>query len=587
MAKRRGHDAAPLLFALVFCATACEDHSLFSHFLISISLVNHLAAIFLDVERQSLFGTGIFTCNSFDDNQDNQDAQDLTEPIGFPSLTGGLGPHRDDLGTTFSDFEEQDKEFSAPIPRKRGKNLGNHQVLTSRDSNIMARAKRPQAKGTAATPRNGLRSTTEESRYKAENEELKRKVADLQKEASDNKNKKVKTKKHEVVQVVLTDGVWSEIESQFKKKVWPHIKFLNNEDEELEAMTLTLMNTSEWRRLKQIPQEELAEHVKPYLTVYGQKLTSLMNRTRSEDQSAVRTRYIKDINEGVKVTAKQYLWLLQRPDTILILEEDTDDEAQNAKHREENAKNKYHRDRFVHFLMNYIDKVAPTKTWNPEMQATKILSDYKDKSKKDIMPPEVEAALILFLENNEKKWRWQAGLVKAGIKYEDWKKENKGNEEELKLEPKTKYTSSTCGAKKYGGWSPEARKRFNRLVKIITKARAADHTPLLEDQIRDLIKEKQKEGTKKKTKVKAVAEEVVEEEETEGSDVEFEEYDSEEEGKAMEENVYVSKEEREARKKQAEAAAEAAKAAAEAAKAAEAAAAAPEPAAEAAEAGEK
>ena len=349
-----------------------------------------------------MFGTGYYACNSFDDTHDAQDP----EPIGFPALTGGIGAGTHDFGSTFSDVEEEGPiettNTTRHIHRKGTGKHFRHRVLQARDHNVMAKRQGKAAPG-AAGSRDGLRSNTEGDRLKDENAKLKRRVEELQKAAKEDSVKKAKTKKTEVKAIIETDGTWAEIEKSFRRKVWPHIKFLNNEEEELEVMTLTLMNTSEWRRLKTIPECELEEHVKPYLTVYGTQLCSLMNKARSEDQSAVRTRYLKDVNSGMKVSAKMYLWLLQRPDHLLILEEDTDDPEQNAKHKEENEKNQYHRERLQHFLTKYVDKGAPTKTWTPEIQATRTLSNYKDNSGKDVIPPECEAAIILYIENNEKE----------------------------------------------------------------------------------------------------------------------------------------------------------------------------------------
>ena len=503
-----------------------------------------------------MFGTAYFGCGSFDYHQqgDREDAQALD---GFPALRA---PNQEDLGTAFSDIEEED----LPRPANRGgKHLRQH-VLLSRDQNRMGGSSKHNRRGNKGGGAAATRSTTEGDRMKKENEQLKREIEDLKSEVQTAKKAKVVVSKKVVVEKKeWTKGVWTEIEDAFKFKVWPYIKFMNGPEDEVVVMKAALKLTSEWRVLKKIPEDQLDDHVKAYLTTYGAVLASSMNKTRSEDQSAVRTRYIKDWNNGVKISAKMHLWLMQRPEQLLILEENTDDPEVNAKNKEVNDKNKDIRDRMQHFLMNFVDKGVPRKTWSPDMQCSKTLSNYKDKEGNDVIPPESEAAILLYIENNEQKWVWQAGMAKAGVKYEQWKTANKKNKEELKQEPPTKYSSSSCGAKKYGGWNAEGRKRFMRLVKIITKARAREHTAAIEEQMREAIKvQREEEGTRKKGKKETELEVLLQD--SDGSDVEFEDYDTDEEEQALEKNIYLSKKDREAKAAKAKAAEEAAQAQAKA-----------------------
>ena len=103
------------------------------------------------------------------------------------------------------------------------------------------------------------------------------------------------------------------------------------------------------------------------------------------------------------------------------------------------------------------------------------------------------------------------------------------------VEPKAKFSSSTVGAKKYGGWSDEGKKRFRKLEKWIKYARSQDFAAVIEEQTRQAIVEDLADGKKKKKKKVVDKEEAVLEEEESDSDEEpnLEGYDSEAEEKRV------------------------------------------------------
>ena len=336
--------------------------------------------------------------------------------------------------------------------------------------------------------------------------------------------------------------------------------------DEDKIMTLVLKETEDWKNLKDLTEEDLLEQIEVYLKAYGTKLTELMNKTRSEDQSAVRKRYIEDVQGGMIVSAKKYLGVMQRPDLLLLLDEDTDDQGVNDQNKEVNKNNKRYRERFQHFLTTFLTVGAPSKTWTPELQSSKCLSNYKDKDGVDFIPPEAEAMIILYVENNEKKWVWQAGVLKEHKTIKEWEnakkekeaKAGKGEKKDDQSEPPTLYSNSSCGATKYGGWSPEGQRRFKKLVKLVQMARAKDTTGAVEEQFQGLIKQQYQDSAGARRAARVEEPEVVVEEEEDDGEVEFEEYDSEEEDNTLKKQKFVTEAEKEAAKKKA--AAEAAKA---------------------------
>ena len=97
----------------------------------------------------------------------------------------------------------------------------------------------------------------------------------------------------------------------FKQKVWPDHKFMSCEEDEYQIMTLVLKATDDWKNMKDLTEEDLREQIAVYQKVYGTKLTTLMNKIRSEDQSAVRKRFIEDVQGGMIISAKKYLGVMQ------------------------------------------------------------------------------------------------------------------------------------------------------------------------------------------------------------------------------------------------------------------------------------
>lgn len=94
-----------------------------------------------------------------------------------------------------------------------------------------------------------------------------------------------------------------------------------------------------------------------------------------------------------------------------------------------------------------------------------------------------EAMCMLFYENNFQKWKecFKEENNDCGRK-PDWKMPKK------KSDPNTvkfqgKFSSSTAGSNRYGGWNRDGRLRFNELKTLIAKARKEPHVANLEGEI--------------------------------------------------------------------------------------------------------
>ena len=121
--------------------------------------------------------------------------------------------------------------------------------------------------------------------------------------------------------------------------------------------------------------------------------------------------------------------------------------------------------------------------------------------------------VIVLVENNQDKWEWQSGVVQEHGTVKNFKEKLKKEGRKLsedEKEPAAKYSSSSCGPKKCGGWSKQGKRRYRQLERMITKARGQDFTKEIEEQIRqELLEELEGTGNKKdKDNVVAAPEEV-------------------------------------------------------------------------------
>ena len=547
--------------------------------------------------RQGLFGSRVAT---FDDGEDAQQQEE------YYSGFGGFEPlapeedvaDSDDFGTSFDrnndtaenvyhhqGYQSRTKRpvnirpatvvHGAPVRRRGGKHLR----LPLQDQRLNAPYQQNQEKMAGkndkrkrTTKSGGSTAAGATTRSETENERLKAELAEKEKELQDFKrradqlekeknvpNKKVKKEKRKVEEKKEMTGTWCELEEAFKAYVYPSIKFMRKPEDEYDVMLLSLQHTNEWPKLKDLEGEELEDEVNSYLKVYAGKMSHLMNQERSQHQSALRTKWIEDNKIGVAPTAAQLLKVARRnPKYLQILDEEGGTPEENQKNKEINAENKKYRDRFKIYYSNYVPTCSFSSTWSKDIQTQHLLSSYKDKDGEDMVPPSVEAMVILFLENNEKKWEWQTGVCMDHKNVSTYKdalkvklKAEKRDPRDDEIEPSTKYSSSDCGAKSYGGWSDAGKLQHLRLTKFIEEARALETTKEIEENCRkELIEDLKNSGKKKKKGKDSLLDVPEEEEDEEEEDLElgYESCDSEAEAAEMKKFQFLTK----AKKKQQE-----------------------------------
>ena len=128
----------------------------------------------------------------------------------------------------------------------------------------------------------------------------------------------------------------------------------------------------------------------------------------------------------------------RNPKYLQLLDEEGGTPEENQKNKEVNAENKKYRDRFKNYVSSYIPTCIYPSAWSKEIQTQHTLSRCTDKQGHDTAPAAVEAVVILFLENNEKKWEWQSGVLQEYKNISTHKEELKAKLKEEKRDPTDK-----------------------------------------------------------------------------------------------------------------------------------------------------
>ena len=396
----------------------------------------------------------------------------------------------------------------APPPHKRRKKFdqngqllnqnGHHQILqplpVNEDNMPGGGARARKSSSAAATGAAGstTRNTTAAAKLKEsekENQDLKKQLELLKKQQALGKRKW-----YQAFSVELDKGVKTQLADVVRQYVWPNWQFLASEEEEIEAMTMALERVaSEWKKLKDLNEDDLKEQVKEYLKIYGNELTSKINSIRNQVQQNVRKEWVGLYKNGQKISAKQMLVVAQRPSDLIELEEIDEDEQELPENMEHNEKFKKRRLRFMMWIDTFVGIACGRKVFGPAKRSVHCISSYKYADGKEVIPAGMEAMVILMLENAQSKWayegdlelKWKRSMVNADRKIQEYKDHC----------PKTPFTTTKGGNNKYGGWNKAGRIRFDKIRALIQKGCQKETTEDLEEQTREAIMKLHKDST--------------------------------------------------------------------------------------------
>ena len=109
----------------------------------------------------------------------------------------------------------------------------------------------------------------------------------------------------------------------------------------------------------------------------------------------------------------------------MVFDKEGGTDEENQANQEFNDQNQKYHDRLALFFDDFLPKVLVPTAWSINHRQQQIISNFEWKeTNKDIVPVEAEAMAILYIENNQDKWEFQASAIKKSkaAGYEAWLK---------------------------------------------------------------------------------------------------------------------------------------------------------------------
>ena len=154
-------------------------------------------------------------------------------------------------------------------------------------------------------------------------------------------------------------------------------------------------------------------------------------------------------------------------------------------------------DVFVFYCEELLSKMVGVSEWNKKTFCFSTISDaIRQNTKIALISSSDEAFAVLLVDNCI--GRWTEEMQEEDARAKDQAAKNKENDKSdpeppVKREPKIgKYTSSTTGQAKYGGWNQNGLKYFNRLKKINESARENPRCKVVEEKCVELLRKNHK-----------------------------------------------------------------------------------------------
>lgn len=140
---------------------------------------------------------------------------------------------------------------------------------------------------------------------------------------------------------------------------------------------------------------------------------------------------------------------------------------------------------FVWWWDTFLPAVAGHKYWRPSIRTTQNITTAMFNGNQCI-PKGTEAFAVLVFENCYDKWKLMITETENFTKKIIIPKK-KSDDDTQKYAGK--YSSSRLGQAAFGGWSPEGKKRFNELCRMIGDVREKNEDPGLETEVLKLVRQ--------------------------------------------------------------------------------------------------
>jgi hypothetical protein len=268
-----------------------------------------------------------------------------------------------------------------------------------------------------------------------------------------------------------------------KPILWRLCKFLVDEKDGAEAIKIILLPTDEWPKYVGLPEWEQLEICQTLWELYGDDICKVLNGCRTNTLNGVRKAYQLALYKGeAPPDPDQLLELVCRRGL-----------KYDPEHPEINAEN---RSWLRWYWNDVLPKVAGKDNWNTNIRhyhtpTTAFIPGMVPRAK--FIPAGTEAFVVLAVENSYTRWVLEVELKNQGKSAKDIDEENVPRH---KTDWPTKYTDQRAGKAVFGGWTTEARNRFEFLEHKIKKdrsktwAKAAEFQALEDIQIEKKIKAK-------------------------------------------------------------------------------------------------
>jgi hypothetical protein len=262
-----------------------------------------------------------------------------------------------------------------------------------------------------------------------------------------------------------------------KPVLWRLCKFMVDDRDGADAIKILLLPTDEWPKYAGLPDWEQLEICQAFWEIYGHDISKELNSSRTNTLNGVRKAYIDAMKDGsIPPNPEQLLRLVCR---------------RGLKFDPKNPKmNEAERFWFRWYIDDLLPKIAGKDNWSTNIRhfhtpTTAMIPDAKPPAK--FITSGTEAFVVLAVENAHSRWVLERQMIDSG---QDPKKAlDIVNNVIHKRDWPTKYTDQRVGKAKFGGWTTEARKRFEVLEKEISGdrskkwAKAAENRCLHELQI--------------------------------------------------------------------------------------------------------
>ena len=143
------------------------------------------------------------------------------------------------------------------------------------------------------------------------------------------------------------------------------------------------------------------------------------------------------------------------------------------------ADGKQMRKLFQWYWDTLLPKCAGCHYWGHNTRLSATISKARapgtgEKKGRKQITPSTEGYIFLTWENSQPKWEHERQMINAGKTIDKAAKKDKSYVEAT-------YSTSKAGNIKYGGWSPEGRTRFIKIMAEITEAKKKPHVKKVEE----------------------------------------------------------------------------------------------------------